>query len=108
MSGNDITKEGARKISEILKINRSLQVFNVSYNKLYDDGAVAIIECLKTNATLIELDLSHNYITDQITTKISEPYKLTKHYKYLIFHTTTSLIMEQYPLVKISKQTQHW
>ena len=45
-------------------MNTTLQILNISHNKISDDGTVVISECLKYNSTLQELNILHNKISN--------------------------------------------
>ena len=76
MKGNEIGEEGAKTLSEILKVNTTLTKLNLSCekeerkreiferkeewmtdNKIGDEGAKALSEMLKVNTTLTSLNL---------------------------------------------------
>jgi hypothetical protein len=65
LSGNYIEDEGAKWISEAIKMNSSLQEINLSGNSIGEEGAKWISEGIKVNSTLQELNLSHNFIGDE-------------------------------------------
>jgi len=62
---NDIGAEEARMINESLKINTALTFLNLWYNKIGDEGAMMISESLMNNTTLTELSLFRNNIGDE-------------------------------------------
>ena len=57
-----IITTGAVSISEMIKINHTLQVLNISRNPIGDEGIVAIARALY-NARISELDVSYCNIT---------------------------------------------
>ena len=50
-SSNRITRDGAKDLARLLKMNTELQVLDLGYNRLEDDGAAYIAEVLATYNT---------------------------------------------------------
>ena len=62
LSGNEISDEGAKAISEALKVNTSVTNLDLSYATIGYEGAKAIAEALKVNTTITSLDIVANQI----------------------------------------------
>ncbi|MFH0887015.1 MAG: hypothetical protein V1843_02480 [bacterium] len=62
LSGHDLGDEGAKKVAELLKINKTIVSINLSGDKIGPEGAKALAEALKINKNLKILDLSNNDI----------------------------------------------
>ena len=75
---NMITSEGATKIAEAIKVNKTLQHLNLFNNHISDDGAAAISDALKTNNSLQILDMSDNNITSEGAKLIAEAITVNK------------------------------
>ena len=60
-----VTPEGAKKIAEVLKVNRTLEKFNISYQSINNDGTIAIGNSLKINKTLQELNMAGIRVDDE-------------------------------------------
>ena len=71
LSRNSLTYRGAKKISEIIHINK-VKKLDLSHNNISDDGTRAISECLITNTTLQELYLIDNWITSEGAKEIAK------------------------------------
>ena len=80
---NMITSEGAIKIAEAIKVNKTLQELDISYNCISDNGAAAISDSLKTNNSLQILNISYNQITSKGAIKIAEAIKMNKALRQL-------------------------
>ena len=81
----NMTTEGGKLISEIVRTNKTLQRLDLSNNTLFDDGAVTIniSDGLKNNNTLLEINISHNNITNKGTKNITEAIQVNKILKKL-------------------------
>ncbi|MGB6977541.1 MAG: hypothetical protein WBE18_08850 [Gammaproteobacteria bacterium] len=55
-----IGDDGAKAIAELLKVNSSLQEFNISYNNIGNEGAIALAEAIERNSSLKTVDLRGN------------------------------------------------
>ena len=75
---NKITNEGAIKIAEAIKVNKTLQELYINNNNISDDGAAAISNALKSNNSLQILDMSWNKITSEGAKLIAEAIKVNK------------------------------
>ena len=64
-SQNTISGESIKLIVEAIRTNTTLQILDISYNNITDDGVASICECLKHNKVLKVLDISGNNITRQ-------------------------------------------
>ena len=53
-----VTPEGAKKVAEVLKVNKILQKLDISKQSIGNDGIVAIGDSLKINNTLQELNIA--------------------------------------------------
>eukprot|EP00808_Paulinella_micropora_P018556 g67841.t1 len=62
ISWNSIGAQGAEHIAEALKVNNTVQTLNLYGNNIGPDGAKAIGKALEVNATLILIDLQSNLI----------------------------------------------
>ena len=80
---NNITSEGAIKIAEAIKVNKTLKILDISNNNISDDGAVAISDTLKSNNSLCILNMSSNKITGKGAIKIAEAIKVNKRLQEL-------------------------
>ena len=59
LSGNNINTNGAAALGSMLEINNTLEVLNLSNNKLIGtEGALRLISSLEKNKTLLKLTLS--------------------------------------------------
>lgn len=72
VSHNTISIEGAYEVAEVLKINCTLQKFDISYCGIPKDGVVVISEAYRDNTTLGELVISWGM--DQITVNTKVEY----------------------------------
>ena len=77
-STNKITNEGAIKIAEAIKVNKTVQKLWISFNNISDDGAAAISDALKSNNLLQILKMSYNKITSEGAKVIAEAIKVNK------------------------------
>ena len=59
---NKLRPEGAAHVSEMLKVNSTLQSISLYNNELGDEGAEHISQALQVNRTLKELILQSNRI----------------------------------------------
>jgi hypothetical protein len=57
--------KGALAIAEMLKVNSTLQVINLQNNRIGDDGARALAKAMKFNSSLQEINLSDNGIASE-------------------------------------------
>lgn len=72
LTNNGITKHAADEIGLALKTNNTLEVLNLSNNKLQSTGIVKIMHILnKDNKTLKVLDVEYNDINDLAADKIA-------------------------------------
>jgi len=55
--GQYMYDEGAKMISELIKVNSTLRILDLSVNTIGDEGTIMISESLKTNTTLTDLSL---------------------------------------------------
>ena len=72
ISHNRISDDGAEAIDKCLQINRTLKRLDISYNKVSDTGIIKISKSLQMNTTLQMLDISHNNIGDNGAIAIGE------------------------------------
>ena len=70
LSHNKISDEGAKTLSEALKVNTALQWLGLDYNNISDEGAKALTESLKVNKALQESYLHSNNISDAVKQQI--------------------------------------
>jgi len=82
ISSCNITDIGA--ISDSLKTNCSLLELDVSHNKITVDGAYKIAELIQVNITLQILDVSFCGIPDQEAIAISKSFKVNKAFKEIV------------------------
>ena len=84
-STSKITSEGAIKIAEAIKVNKTLQELYITNNNISDDGAAAISNALKSNNSLQILGMSWNKITSEGAKSIAKAIKVntTLHTLYL-------------------------
>ena len=75
---NKITNEGAIKIAEAIKVNKTVQKLWISFNNISDDGAAAISDALKSNNSLQILNISYNKVTSEGAKVIAEAIKVNK------------------------------
>ena len=75
---NKITSKGAIKVAEAIKMNKTLQELDISYNNISDDGAADISDALKSNNSLQILKMSSNNITVSGAIKIAEAIRVNK------------------------------
>jgi len=54
-----VVTTGASCLSELLKVNNSLQVLKMSYNDIGDEGISSVAEGLKHNKTLTNLNIGN-------------------------------------------------
>ena len=54
-----VVTTGASCLSELLKVNNSLQVLKMSYNDIGDEGISSVAEGLKHNKTLTMLNIEN-------------------------------------------------
>ena len=88
---NKVTNEGAKMISEAIKMNKTLQKLQITHNSISDDGAAAISDGLKCNSSLQELNMSFNKITNEGAKMISEAIKMNNTLQKLqITHNSIS------------------
>ena len=88
---NYITNKGAIMIGEAIKVNKTLQKLDISYNSISDDGAAGISDGLKCNISLQELNMSYNKITNKGAKMIGEAIKVNKTLQKLdISHNSIS------------------
>ena len=72
LTNNGITKYAADEIGLALTTNNTLEVLNLSHNKLQSTGIAEIMYSLnKDNKTLMDLDVESNDITDSATGNIA-------------------------------------
>ena len=72
LANNGITKSAADEIRVALTTNKTLEVLDLSHNKLQSTGIVEIMYSLnKDNKTLKDLNVESNDITDSATGKIA-------------------------------------
>ena len=76
LSHNKISDEGAKALSEALKVNTALQWLGLDYNNISDEGAKALAEVLKVNTALQRLDLNSNKISDEGAKALAEALKV--------------------------------
>ena len=62
----------AEKLAKAIQVNNSLQILDISGNKIYSDGITALINCLKVNSTIRKLNISSNDISDDKTKYLAE------------------------------------
>jgi len=62
LSQNEIGVEEANKCAEVIQINTTLQIFDISHCGIPYDGIVIIIDSLKNNRSLKFFDISHSKI----------------------------------------------
>ena len=63
LSYNYISDDGARAISECLKVSKTLKELNISNNMITSLGIIKITEAIQINTTLRLLDILHNNIS---------------------------------------------
>jgi len=80
---HNIRDEGARDMSEWLKLSTTLRSLDLGKNNIGAAGARMISEALKTNTTLTELYLDRNNIGDSGARMISEALKTNTILTYL-------------------------
>ena len=73
---NNIGFEGAKAITEALKVNTSLTEIYLEYNNIEEEGAKAIAEALKVNTSLTIIDLDNNMIVDEDAKELAEALKV--------------------------------
>jgi Ran GTPase-activating protein (RanGAP) involved in mRNA processing and transport len=56
MEGCGVREKGARVIADALKVNRTLEVFNISNNKIGDAGVAALADALAVHSSLKRFD----------------------------------------------------
>ena len=76
MSLNKITADGAEKIAELIQINKTLQILDVSFCGIPDNEAIAISKSFKGNETLKEIVISWSY-HDYSIGIVRNPFQLT-------------------------------
>ena len=83
LSQNNISNNGAKKIAEAIQMNVTLQKLDISYNIISDDGAAADI--IKCNNSLQVLDISCNKMINSVANKIAKAIQVnsTLHALYL-------------------------
>ena len=62
LNGNNIGDDGAKSLSESLKVNSTLTTLNLCENNIGDDGAKPLSESLKVNSTLTYLSLCSMFL----------------------------------------------
>ena len=75
LGGNNISNDGAATISDALKSNDSLQILDISFNQINGEGAIKVAEAIKVNKTLLKLDMCRNKISDDGAAAISDALK---------------------------------
>jgi len=55
----NINNDGAKKLAEVIKNNKTLTLLNVESNKIGPDGMKALAEALEVNTTLLEVKLTN-------------------------------------------------
>ena len=92
---NNITSEGAIKIAEAIKVNRTLQLqeLDISNNNISDDGAAAISDALKSYNSLQILKMSSNNITSEGIIMMAEAIKVNKTLQelYISYNNTVGV-----------------
>lgn len=64
ISGNDLSKGGARGVADFLEENRSMKIFSCCENEITSRGAKIIFEALSDSDTIEEIRLDDNEIGD--------------------------------------------
>lgn len=68
--------EGAKSLSEALKVNNTLTSISFDSNKLGAEGAISLSEALKVNNTLTKINLSNNNFSNEGVEELSEALKV--------------------------------
>ena len=76
LGSKKITKVGAKKIGEAIKVNTTLQKLDIYANTISDDGAAAISDGLKSNNSLQKLIITNNNLTCEGAKRIAEAIKV--------------------------------
>jgi Ran GTPase-activating protein (RanGAP) involved in mRNA processing and transport len=79
---NNIGEEGAKYIFEALKENKTLTLLHLGCNSIGEEGAKYITESLKINTTLTNLDLGLNGIGKE-RDEINKLIYMNNKYKYM-------------------------
>ena len=79
MSSNQISDEGARTLSESLKVNNSLQHLNLSFNQIDYEGARTLSESLKVNNSLQQLIIDGNNCTITLIKALQHSLEVNRH-----------------------------
>ena len=90
-----IITTGAISISEMIKINHTLQVLDISYNPIGDEGIAAIARTLD-NASISKLDVINCNITVTGAKSLAAALKLNRTIKSLIVGKLLSSVDDLY------------
>ena len=70
LRNNRVPGSASVYLSNLIRMNSSIQVLDLRWNELGTEGAKALIPGLEKNRTLIQLDLSGNKISEEVLTVI--------------------------------------
>ena len=62
LEGNSVGDDGGREIAVALRVNITIQMINLGANRVGDDGAREIAAALRVNSTFQTLNLSNNSV----------------------------------------------
>ena len=78
-----ITAEGAKSITDALKVNRTLEHLDISCNNIDDTGVVHMAEALQSNNALKRLELAASGLTEKGLTVLSASLVVNNYLQYL-------------------------
>jgi len=78
LRNNDIGAEGAKALAKALKINESLTKIDLSDNNIGSEGAKALAKALKINESLTKIDLYSNNIGSEGAKALAEALKVNQ------------------------------
>lgn len=99
LCNNYITDKGIEFIADALKINKYLMNLDLSYNKINDNGIKYIIDALKINKSLMILDLSFTYISCKGTEFIIDLFKINKSLIQLYLHGNKNVYKDKESII---------
>ena len=78
LSFNGISDAGATSIAEAIKVNETLTDVSLAFDEISDASATSIAGAIKVNKTLTNLSLAYDEISDAGATSIAEAIKVNK------------------------------
>ena len=91
LSKMEITSEYAKKVAKVIDRNLVLQDLDISHNLLGDDGMLIICDSLKSNETLQILNISENKITCKGAKELADALEKCKLKKLIISDNDISI-----------------